>query len=39
MSEYYDENDDYIFFDEEPYADAVRLVRFAGMYVSASDKS
>ena len=39
MSDYYDEDDDIFFFDEEPYHDAVRLLRFAVMYVSASDKS
>ena len=39
MSEYYDEDNDYVFFDEEPYADAVRLLQFAGMCVTASDKS
>ena len=39
MSDYYDEDDDYLFFDEEPYADVVRLLRFAVMYVSASDIS
>ena len=38
MSDYYDEDDDYLFFDEEPYADAVRLLRFAVMQLSTSDK-